>query len=140
MFEWLEVLTPAQQNTFGFGRLERLSGQADSRAFERKAKSYNPNTDDVIENIEFTNRDLIQTVEQDLEHVEEEDNEDKVLWSTAELQTFRGCKAISEAIKELNEDALFSQAVKSSKFSDDDWPDRRGAPAQTAAILRLRGF
>lgn len=115
--------TPEGQRLYRYYQMAQAGDAVDLietfNATDKRGKPYFPHTDDVKANIDLGDLYL----DQDLEDVEEEDDEDKDQWSTVEIQALRGRKAISEAIKELNEDASPSQAGNGSK-DPDDWPER----------------
>ncbi|HHQ6615188.1 TPA: hypothetical protein ACSTL0_001557 [Serratia fonticola] len=118
--------TPEGQRLYRYYQMAQAGDAVDLvdafNATDKRGKTYFPHSDDVKANIDWGDLYL----ELDDEEDDEEDDEDQ--WSTAEIQALRGRKAISEAIKELNEEALassseeeHSQIGKRSKLSDDDW-------------------
>ncbi|WP_447877035.1 hypothetical protein [Serratia fonticola] len=115
--------TPEGQRLYRYYQMAQVGDAVDLveafNATDKRGKSYFPHTDDVNANIDLGDLYL----DQDLEDVEEDDEEadgGKDQWSAVEIQALRGRKAISEAIKERNEDASPSQAGNGSK-DPDDW-------------------
>ncbi|CAI2158459.1 Uncharacterised protein [Serratia fonticola] len=115
--------TPEGQRLYRYYQMAQVGDAVDLveafNATDKRGKLYFPHTDDVNANIDLGDLYLDQDLEDD-----EEADDGKDQWSTVEIQALRGRKAISEAIKELNEDASPSSQAGNGSKDPDDWPEK----------------